>query len=126
MADGLESRVHALEAKVQELEAMVTLAMRLLSVEEPVSTLLRRYGATETESLAVLQLLDSVAARAAKGGPYAPSFSAFIRDLHEQFPAIRGDAQFTSLLLDTLKLDRPAYRQFHTYTVVNHWHEQDV
>ena len=40
-----DARLTALEGKVQELEAMVTLALRLLSVEKPVSALLDRYGA---------------------------------------------------------------------------------
>lgn len=119
----VERRLQTLEAKVQEVEAMLTLAMRLLSVEKPVSVLLRRYGATEAEELAVHQLLDEAAVRAERGGVYAPSFSAFIGDLYERFPAVRGDREFVSLLLDTLKLDRPAYQQLQRYVAANGWPE---
>jgi hypothetical protein len=46
MADHQESRIAALEAKVQELDALVNLTLRLLSVEKPISAVLERYGAT--------------------------------------------------------------------------------
>ena len=44
----------------QELDALVNLALRLIAVEKPVSTLLERYGATEAEDLAVHALLDDL------------------------------------------------------------------
>lgn len=66
----VDARVAALEAKVQELEAMLTLALRLLSVERPVSAILERFGATEAEDLAVHELLDSLAGRAQAGCTY--------------------------------------------------------
>src|SRR5262245_39097438 len=52
MADTDQERLAALEAKVQELDALVNLAFRLLAAEKPVSDLLKRYGATEAEDLA--------------------------------------------------------------------------
>ncbi len=122
----VEARVAALEAKVQELEAMLTLALRLLSVERPISALLERFGATEAEDLAVHQLLDNLATRAGAGGMYAPSFGGFIGDLYDRFPSARGDREFVGLLLDALKLDRPAYRQLHSYIVAHGWPEWET
>ena len=116
-----ESRIAALEAKVAELEALVTLALRLLAVEKPVSALLERYGATEAEGLAVQALLSDLAGRAERGGMYAPSFGGFVNDLAERFPSTRGDREFVSLLLDTLKLDRPAYQKLHAYIAREGW-----
>jgi hypothetical protein len=72
MADHLSDRVAALEAKVEELDGLVNLALRLLAVEKPVSALLERYGATEAENLAVHTLLDDLARRGGQGGLYAP------------------------------------------------------
>jgi hypothetical protein len=90
MAHNPEDRIAALEAKVQELDALVSLALRLLSIEKPVSAVLDRYGATETEDLAVHALLDDMAKRAEQGGMYAPSFGGFVGELFARFPSVRG------------------------------------
>jgi len=116
-----DARLSALEAKVQELETLVNLALRLLAVQRPVSALLERYGATESEELAVQRLLDEVAVRAERGGIEAPSFPGFLNELEMKFPAIRDDREFVSLLLDTLRLDRAAYQKFHAYVTSHGW-----
>jgi hypothetical protein len=116
-----DARLTALEGKVQELEAMVTLALRLLSVEKPVSALLERYGASESEDLAVHTLLDDIARRVEQGGMYSPSFAGFERELFERFPSIRGNREFVAMLLDTMKIDRPLYRALHAFTVHERW-----
>jgi len=121
MSEADETRIAALESKVQELETLVNLALRLLAVEKPVSALLERYGASEAEDLAVHALLSELATRAEQGGIYAPSFGGFLNALFERFPATRGDREFVSLLLDTLKIDRPAYQRLHNYTVREGW-----
>ena len=121
MADDLERRISALEAKVQELDAIANLALRLLAVEKPVSALLERFGATETEDLAVHAFLDDMANRAGRGGMYLPSFGGFEQEMSERFPAVRGNREFMSLLLDTLKLDRPAYQKLHGYVTSQGW-----
>jgi hypothetical protein len=121
MSDSQQDRIAALEAKVQELDALVNLALRLLTVEKPVSDLLKRFGASETEDQAVHELLDDVAQRAQQGGIYAPSFGGFVNELHERFSSVRGDRQFVVLLLDTLRIDRPAYQRLHTYITAHQW-----
>jgi hypothetical protein len=121
MTDHQQDRISALEAKVQELDALVNLALRLIAVEKPVSALLERYGATEAEDLAVHALLDDVALRAEQGGMYAPSFGGFVNELNERFSKARGDREFVALLLDTLGVDRPAYRRLHTYVSAHGW-----
>jgi hypothetical protein len=117
----LEARVVALESKLHEVEALANLALRLLAVEKPVAMLLRRFGANESEETAVHALLDNVAARAEKGGMYAPSFNGFASDLFAKFPAVRNNLEFVELLLDTMKLDRPTYQRLHAYAVANEW-----
>jgi hypothetical protein len=121
MADTHQDRLAALEAKVQELDSLVNLALRLLALEKPVSTLLERYGATDAENHSVHTLLDDVARRAEQGGMYAPSFGGFVNELVERLPAVRGDREFITLLLDMLKLDRPAYQRLHEYTSAQGW-----
>jgi hypothetical protein len=116
-----DDRIAALEAKVQELDALVNLALRLLAVEKPIATLLERHGATEAEVLAVHALLDDVARRVEQGGMYAPSFGGFVNELVERLPSVRGDRKFVAVLLDTLQVDRPAYRRLHAYTSAQGW-----
>ena len=123
MPDSAEQRIAMLEAKVQELDALVNLALRLLAVERPVSALLERYGATQAENVAVHSLLDDVAKRAEQGGMYAPSFAGFQHEIDATLPAVRGNRQFMSMLLDTLKLDRPAYQKLHAYATAHGWPE---
>ena len=123
MPEDAEQRIAALEAKVQELDALVNLALKLLAVEKPVSALLERYGATQAEDLAVHALLDDVAKRAERGGMYAPSLRGFVNEIDATFPTVRGDRQFVSLLLDTLKLDRPAYQKLHAFAIAHGWSE---
>jgi hypothetical protein len=120
-----DARLAALEAKVQELEAMVTLSLRLLSLEKPVSALLARYGATDSEELAVHALLDDVARRAKQGGMYEPTLGGFREALYERFPAVRHSHDFVALLLDTLKLDRPIYRELHDFVIAQRWIRQE-
>lgn len=116
-----QERIAALESKVEELETLVNLALRLLAVEKPVSALLERYGATEAEELAVHALLSDMVARAERGGVYAPSFGGFINDLFARFPSMRGNREFVAALLDTLKVDRPAYQKLHGYIAQQGW-----
>ena len=121
MPDNAEQRIAALESKVQELDSLVNLALRLLAVENPVSALLERYGATQAEDQAVHAMLADVARRTEQGGMYAPSFPAFQDEIDTRFPTIRGDRQFVTLLVDTLKLDRPAYQKLHAYATAQGW-----
>lgn len=121
MPDNAEQRIAVLESKVQELDALVNLALRLLAVAKPVSALLERYGATQAEDHAVHTLLDDMARRAEEGGMYAPSFAGLQDEIAAAFPTVRGDRQFVSLLVDTLKLDRPAYQKLHAYATAHGW-----
>ena len=121
MADISQDRIAALEAKVQELDTLVNLALRLLAVDKPVSALLERYGASEAEDVAVHALLDDLARRAEQGGMYAPSFGGFVNELYTRLPSIRGDKEFIALLLDTLRVDRPSYQRLHAYIAAQGW-----
>jgi hypothetical protein len=117
----LEARVAALEAKLQEVDAIANLALRLLAIEKPISSLLLRFGATAAQEMAVHALLDDIASRIGKGGLYAPSFSGFASDLFRCFPAVRNNREFVVLLLDTLRLDRPSYQAVQIYATEQGW-----
>ena len=123
MVDDIARRVADLEGKVQELDELVNLALRLLALSSPVASLLNSYGATETETLAVHRLLDDVAKRAEAGGMGRPSYPGFEDRLYDVFPAMRGNREFVKQLLEALKVDRPAYQALHEY-VLAQWAER--
>jgi len=121
MADDHEIRIAALEAKVELLEALMNASLRLSAADKPLSTLLTRFGASEAEILAVHALLDDVAKRVQAGGMYTPSFAGFLSDLVRVCPLAKSDRDFVVVLLDTLKLERPAYQKLHAFATAKGW-----
>ena len=121
MADDHEIRIAALEAKVELLETLMNASLRMSAADRPLSTLLTRFGASEAEILAVHALLDDVAKRAQAGGIYTPSFAGFLTDLVRVCPLAKNDRHFVVVLLDTLKLERPAYQELHAFASARGW-----
>ena len=50
-----------------------------------------------------------------------PSFAFFEMHINEIFPHLRGDREFVQLLIDTLRVERPAYRALHQYMLAHNW-----
>ena len=111
-----------LDARLREVEALQTLILNLLATTRPLDRVLQQYGATETQSHAFYLMLDDLAARAVGDDENdRPSFAYFELKMNEIFPALRDNREFVGLVLDTLKLDRPAYRELQRYTAANGW-----
>ena len=117
----LQGRVEALEAQVAELKSVQDLLMRLLSTTRPLANLLEYYGATDAAEQALYGLLDEVLAASRGPKPRQPTFSYFQMRLGEIFPALRADRAFVQTLIDTLKVDRAAYRELHAYIAAHGW-----
>lgn len=117
----LAERVAALEAKVAELESMQQLLLRLMSTTRPLDGLLDFYGATESTRQALHQLLDEQLAAVRGPKNRQPTFTYFQMRLAEIFPQQRGDAAFVRSLIDTLRVERPAYRELHAYMAAQGW-----
>jgi len=115
------ARLAAIEEQVEELKSVQELLLRLLSTTRPLAKLLEYYGATDTKEQALYRLLDELVERA-RGPKYRePTFGSFIQRLGEIFPDLRGDRQFVQLLIDTLRVERPAYRDLHRFMVSHRW-----
>jgi len=114
-------RLAEIESQVQELKAVQDLLLRLMSTTRPLSGLLEYYGATESKEQALYRFLDELVEHI--GGPAhrQPTFSSFRVRLGGIFPDLRDDRQFVQLLIDTLKIERPAYRELHVYMVNHRW-----
>ena len=123
MADlpDLTARVQELESQVAELVAMQNLLLRLMSTTRPLSRMLEQYGATETQEEAVYRLLDRVSERTRGDERDLVTFGYLKRGVGEIFPNRRDDREFIQLLIDTLKIERPVYRELHAYMMAHRW-----
>jgi hypothetical protein len=117
----VKSRLAEIEAEIQELKAMQDLLLRLLSTTRPLSSLLKYYGANETKEQGLYRLLDDLVELTRAPKHRHPTFNTFKVRLGELFPELRGDREFIQLLIDTLKVERPAYKQLHAYMASHRW-----
>jgi hypothetical protein len=117
----LQARIAELEARVGELEALQQLVLRILSTSKPLDSLLEHYGATDSQLKAFYKLLDDLVARARGREQDRPTFAYFQMQLGNIFPSLRQDREFTRLVLDTLKIERAAYRELSTYCASRGW-----
>jgi hypothetical protein len=121
----LQGRIEALETQVAELQSVQDLLMRLLSTTRPLATVLEFYGATDAAEQALYSLLDELLDASRGPKPRQPTFSYFQMRLAEIFPALRADRGFIQTLVDTLKVDRPAYRELYAYMAAHGWPSWD-
>ena len=123
MADApdLAARVAQLETEMEELRVMHNLVLRLLSTSRPLARVLEQYGANETQEQALYRLLDRLNEKIRGPERDRTSFGVFKRGLFEIFGARNDEREFVQVLIDTLKIERPAYRELHTYMVSHRW-----
>jgi acetyl-CoA carboxylase alpha subunit len=117
----LLAKIADLDARVRELEAVQQLTLRLMATTKPLDTVLEQFGATETQENAFYTLLDDLVTRARGREQDRPTFAYFEMQLGQIFPKLRGDREFSRLLVDILKLERPAYRELHAYAAAHGW-----
>src|SRR5262245_31155782 len=94
---------------------MQELMLRLLSKTRPLTKLRQYYRTNETRAQALYRLLDELADRTHGPDHRLPTFGPFKVRLGEIFPELRDDRQFVQLIIDTLKVERPAYKQLYDY-----------
>ena len=110
------------DARLRTVEAVQQLILRILSTTKPLDSVLEHYGATESQEQRFYKLLDDLVVRARTHDvANRPTHGYFELQLASIFPERRGDGEFTALLVDTMKLDRPAYRELHAYAIANGW-----
>jgi len=117
----LVRRVAALESEVEELKAMQQLMLRLFATTKPLSNLVQYYGANQTQEQAVYRILDDLAGRIHGPAHREPTFAQFKVRLGEIFPELRDDRDFMQLFIDTLKVERPAYKRLYEYATRHGW-----
>jgi hypothetical protein len=117
----LQREIAALDARLRELEAVQQLILRILSTTKPLDNLLEQYGANDTQERAFYHLLDDLASRLRAREQDRPTFAYFQMKVQEIFPALRHDREFVRLLIDTLRIERPAYRELGAYAMAQGW-----
>ena len=117
----LAARVVELDARVRELEAVQQLILRIMSTTKPLDAVLEHYGATQSQEQAFYKVLDDLVSRASGREQDRPTFGYFELQLGHVFPTLRNDRAFIQLLIDTLKVDRPAYRGLYAYAIAHGW-----
>ena len=110
-----------LEARVAHLEMMQDLLFRLMSMTRPLSNVLEQFGATRTQEQELLKFLDELVERSRGPERGRPSRAHFEMHVGEILPALRGNRECLQLLMDTLKVERPAYRELHEYMTAQGW-----
>ena len=110
-----------LDARLREVEALQELVLRLLSTTKPLDRVLEQYGATDTQTHAFYTLLDDLVARMRKGEQDRPSYGYFEMQMGDLFPALRGNREFLGLVIETMKVERPVYRELHGYMTAHGW-----
>jgi hypothetical protein len=120
--DRVDERLKDLEAHVAQLDMLQQLTLRLLSIMHPLSNVLAQYGATATEERDLLQYLDQLADRAhSLERSKRPTVEEFQERIAEILPAVRQDVDLLRLVIDTLRVERSAYRELHGYMIDQGW-----
>jgi hypothetical protein len=117
----ITARLNAIELQLEELRAVQDLLLRLLSTTRPLSSMLEYYGATESKEQALYRFLDELVEQVRGPQHRQPTFASFKVRLGGIFPELRDDRSFCQLLIDTLKVERPAYRELHAYMARHRW-----
>jgi len=120
--DRVDERLTELEAHVSQLEMLQQLMLRLLSIMHPLSNVLTQYGATSSQEQELMQYLDQLATRVHSfERTRQPTIEEFQERMGEILPALRRDIEFLRLVMDTLRVERVAYRELHNYMHAQGW-----
>jgi hypothetical protein len=118
----VEARLTELEAHVAQLDLLQQLMLRLLSIMHPLSNVLAQYGATSSQERELLQFLDQLTERVhSLDRTRRPTFEEFEQRMADILPALRNDVDFLRLVVDTLRVERVAYRELHDYMTGQGW-----
>src|SRR5262245_22263973 len=97
------------------------LLLRLMSIMHPLSNVLVQYGANLTHERELMQYLDELASKVRSLERNRPSFDQFQDRVGEIIPALRDDPEFLRLVIDTLRVERTAYRELYDYMIGQGW-----
>jgi hypothetical protein len=103
-----------------EVEALQALTLPILSTTRPLDPVLAQYGASEAQQQSLYHLLDDLAARIKGTERERPTHAYFQMQLAEIFPRPE-DHSFRDLVVDTLRIEQPLYRDLYAYMTAQGW-----
>jgi hypothetical protein len=118
--DDLAAKIADLDARLREVEALQTLTLRILSTTKPLDAVLAQFGATQTQQDSLYRLLDDMAVRTRGPERERPTYRYLAGQIGEIFER-REDPAFVDLVVGTLKIERPLYRDLHSYMQAQGW-----
>ena len=118
--DDIAAKIADLDARLREVEALQALTLRILSTTRPLDAVLAQYGASEAQQHALYRLLDNLAARVKGPERERPTQSYFEMQFAEIFPH-QEDRTFVELVLSTLTIEQPLYRDLYAYMSAQGW-----
>jgi DNA repair ATPase RecN len=117
LIDRVDERLADLEAHIHQLDMIQQLLLRLMSIMHPLSNVLAQYGATSTQEQEIMQYLDQLAERVQSLERNRPSLEQFNTRIAEIMPDLKDDRDFARLIIDTLRVERAAYRDLYDYMI---------
>jgi hypothetical protein len=118
--DNLHTKIADLEARMREVEALQALTLRILSTTRPLDGVLAQYGASQAQQDALYRLLDTLAGRIKGPEREHPTPAYFWMQFSEIFPR-QEDRAFMDLVVETLRIERPLYRELYVYMTAHGW-----
>ena len=118
--DNLHTKIADLEARMREVEALQALTLRILSTTRPLDGVLAQYGASQAQQDALYRLLDTLAGRIKGPEREHPTPVYFWMQFSEIFPR-QEDRAFMDLVVETLRIERPLYRELYVYMTAHGW-----
>ena len=118
--DDIAAKIADLDARLREVEALQALTLRILSTTRPLDAVLAQYGASEAQRHDLYRLLDNLAARVKGPERERPTQSYFEMQFAEIFPH-QEDRTFVELVLSTLTIEQPLYRDLYAYMNAQGW-----
>ncbi len=118
--DDLAAKIAELDARLSEVEALQALTLRIISTTRPLDAVLAQYGVSEAQQQSLYRLLDNLAVRTKGTERERPTQAYFQMQFAEIFPR-QEDRSFMDLVVDTLKLEQPLYRELYAYMTAQGW-----
>ena len=118
--DDLAAKIADLDARLSEVEALQALTLRILSTTRPLDAVLAQYGASQGQQQSLYRLLDNLAGRISASERERATYAYFQLQFAEIFPR-QEDRAFMDLVVDTLRVEQPLYRDLYAYMAAQGW-----
>ena len=104
-----------IENRLAGLETQLNTALGILALTRPAATVLSRCGADQAQQQEFFRIIDDLTKRVDSGA--SVSFSEFEDRVVDLVPSKRGDRKFFEMLIEAVKLERPAAKPMLDYLI---------